>query len=770
MSENYEYERLDLATDALRLCRLIRRPNDPQEAKVIRCELFQALLHQVDGVPYEALSYTWGCDNAADTNRTQPVVVNGFDVPDRDGHASGKEEMHIVVINDKKHRVTTNLFHALSNIRLDDEDRIIWVDALCINQADDRERGHQVAQMAKTYRCAERVLIWLGSGDATVDIAMRRMEVLDREVRTNPRPVGHPLASMLMREKIQLDAGDGQYIYSHIRNTAGQHVYSPIRQQEKKGVSNLYSAAWFRRIWVIQEAANARSALVIYGRCSVQASTFALVPWLFNFEVPTGTQAVLDILPGPRRMLSWWKSKRDLGTLLAKFGSTCEASDERDMIYALLGIASDTASSDILWPDYEVETSVVVKRTAAFLMAARGEICKAELWTPHLPKWTVREFLRVLPEPGASLLQWTLQENLPVAIAVEAVSGVTTDSMNKPKWPGAANSLDKSTCSLVWRLASRTPCLISDLPHSENQYQNLLEVILLRPDINPNIEHCHRTPLEEAALSGHWAVFRLLLKDPRVDGWPRVATGKYSGGRSAIETALKAMANGLDVDSLRSFVIDLPGLMRDFLLQDEGRIPRANHPLLHFGRGLHILQNALDLLVCRLLSDKGKQCWPTLLKSSLISDYIAKHREMVNNLSDLLQYTSLPTFLWLAIALEDVQAVLTWLGLGADVKSPYSTISPLLVSVVTGNVGITRILLENGAQVPIRRAGATPTRHSSPPLSAIGSGKQDMVELLLDYGADIDIEHSWPSPLELARKLCDGAAINRHLKRRVRRF
>jgi hypothetical protein len=41
---------------------------------------------------------------------------------------------------------------------------IVWIDALCINQNDVEERGHQVNLMAQVYSLAEKVVIWLGEG------------------------------------------------------------------------------------------------------------------------------------------------------------------------------------------------------------------------------------------------------------------------------------------------------------------------------------------------------------------------------------------------------------------------------------------------------------------------------------------------------------------------------------------------------------------------------------------------------------------------------
>ena len=102
----------------------------------------------------------------------------------------------------------------------------------------------------------------------------------------------------------------------------------------------------------MQEVANARAALVYCGTKYIQARFLSLAPLLIGIIPEAHCQAVLDVLPGPARKDSWWSQSRDLYTLLRNFGRS-EAQDERDMIYALLGMLSDTDKSDMLRPDYE---------------------------------------------------------------------------------------------------------------------------------------------------------------------------------------------------------------------------------------------------------------------------------------------------------------------------------------------------------------------------------------------------------------------------------
>jgi hypothetical protein len=98
----------------------------------INCTLQHVYLK--DNPSFETLSYVWG-----DPKDTVSIVLDG----------------HIF-------DVTINLESALRHLRWEDATRSFWVDAICIDQRDVRERGHQVPLMGEFYRAAERTTVWLG--------------------------------------------------------------------------------------------------------------------------------------------------------------------------------------------------------------------------------------------------------------------------------------------------------------------------------------------------------------------------------------------------------------------------------------------------------------------------------------------------------------------------------------------------------------------------------------------------------------------------------
>lgn len=108
---------------------------EDQQSKVedgaVTCSLASANLN--DNPTYQALSYVWG-------EQTNPRRIR---------------------VNGEIFYVTRNLYEALDRLRRKHEDRIIWIDALAINQSNIPERNSQVQLMRSIYSRAQETLIWL---------------------------------------------------------------------------------------------------------------------------------------------------------------------------------------------------------------------------------------------------------------------------------------------------------------------------------------------------------------------------------------------------------------------------------------------------------------------------------------------------------------------------------------------------------------------------------------------------------------------------------
>ncbi|KAK3385781.1 heterokaryon incompatibility protein-domain-containing protein [Podospora didyma] len=189
---------------------------------------------------YEAISYCWG-DPAA----TSTVYCQGHPI-----------------------EVTNSLSSGLKRLRRSDGIRILWADAICINQYDIPERNRQVMLMSRIYAQPSKVLVWLGddtTGLEGLDECLKGAhEVLPEEVfdphvlATNSRKVF--LENSIKRKENKPNFSD--------------HDWTPF--------NNLLCRPWFDRRWIIQEVSLSGAAvptLIICGDVELMWNDLASVAY-----------------------------------------------------------------------------------------------------------------------------------------------------------------------------------------------------------------------------------------------------------------------------------------------------------------------------------------------------------------------------------------------------------------------------------------------------------------------------------------------------------
>jgi hypothetical protein len=122
---------------------------------------------------------------------------------------------------------------ALRTMRLTDTDRVLWIDSICINQADPEERDHQVSIMHEIFSQNQQNLIYLGQDDGT---ATRALEIVEKILENAPK------------ETNQYQDWDAT-----IRHRNGNHKPSETGlglDVDLTCLLHLLSAPWFGRLWV----------------------------------------------------------------------------------------------------------------------------------------------------------------------------------------------------------------------------------------------------------------------------------------------------------------------------------------------------------------------------------------------------------------------------------------------------------------------------------------------------------------------------------------
>ncbi|KAF2686495.1 HET-domain-containing protein, partial [Lentithecium fluviatile CBS 122367] len=363
--EKFSYDRLNWASNEIRLIKIL--PQDPaivtDNDYPIACQIISVSLN--DNPKYIALSYAW-----EDTTLSRPLILNG-----------------------KIFHATTSLDAALHQIRkmraqnLAFREQYFWIDALSINQEDEIEKSWQVQRMNHIFQEAQYALVWLGPASEDSGKAMEALEQVGLNVASGTDPYDNKTLSTF-----NLLAG----LYNE---------FSP-------SVKRLLMRSWWRRIWVVQEFASAQDVKFLCGDVQISwRPCFSALEALEKFQralaekgwrgnigsqnlqqLMTEITAITGILrlfrirealKSTQKRLSLWEL-----LTLKRFGML--ATNNRDFVYALTGIAEDAARKH-LYPDYTKHAAAIYTEVAkCFLAEGRLRtlwLCSHPRHLPGLPSW-----------------------------------------------------------------------------------------------------------------------------------------------------------------------------------------------------------------------------------------------------------------------------------------------------------------------------------------------------------------------------------------------
>ncbi|KAH7079789.1 heterokaryon incompatibility protein-domain-containing protein [Paraphoma chrysanthemicola] len=282
---------------------------------------------------YEALSYAWG-----DSTRCKSIRVS----------ATGAH-------HEVDFQVTANCFDALRRLRFELEPRTVWIDAICIDQSNTKERSQQVALMSKIYSAAKQVVVYLGEGSEDSDLAIDFI----------------------------LDCSSLSFTKSSVLKLA---------------LWRLFQRPWFTRVWVIQEVTFAQTSTVYVGNRTLAWTAFRTFYHWNN--------------------CTYWLNKLPLvvaqtGCILERLckAQDCLATDPRDKVFALLPLLTDYSIKFDFAPDYEISASRVFTNLAASLIPEIGlKVLELAQYPPKIeglpswvPDWSMPRRQTLIEESGMNM-------------------------------------------------------------------------------------------------------------------------------------------------------------------------------------------------------------------------------------------------------------------------------------------------------------------------------------------------------------------------------
>ena len=177
---------------------------------------------------YEALSYVWG----------KPDFV---------------QTLHVRACEPLK--ISSALAVALRYLRHAADERVLWIDAICINQTDSEERSSQVSVMADIFEMADCVTVWLGEDHEIVPLAYATMDALSAASLA----FGIEEGDFIGRGQDTMDQLHAELV-SRLQSNShcnccgiGFAISNDVAISGLLAVWKLFHRPWFSRLWVLQE-------------------------------------------------------------------------------------------------------------------------------------------------------------------------------------------------------------------------------------------------------------------------------------------------------------------------------------------------------------------------------------------------------------------------------------------------------------------------------------------------------------------------------------
>lgn len=335
-------------------CQLTTRRFTPKKKSRL---FFDALREEVTMPSYHAVSYAWGSPDDTVT----------------------------ILVNDQKMEVRRNCEYALKQSAWYGGAGYIWCDAICVDQTNDEEKGHQVFMMGDIYRNAQGVLACVGPhADGSPDLL--------HSLRTHSSKMDR-IAASATDDRLQYSRGVRPVFASRVRRRGIPPKWTSIARlwalQEDANMDKLIQAMkmflgrdYFSRAWVYQEIVLGRHIILCCG-CT-RTPLYSLYGMLLAMErIGCLSHRLVDkAWPMIRAgAFSWSSSESEsLETLMGDV-LPLKCTDARDKVYAVLSMVNGCRRHEKqIYPDYTLDALSLASNVLASILQDQKRIRLDVTW------------------------------------------------------------------------------------------------------------------------------------------------------------------------------------------------------------------------------------------------------------------------------------------------------------------------------------------------------------------------------------------------------
>jgi hypothetical protein len=305
----------------------------------------------------------------------------------------------------------------LQYLRNPETHRVVWIDAICINQESNEEREAQVAKMRIIYQRCSKVVLYLGS------------------------------------DVVKLVSG------SHRQRHEIYEIGRILKRDQAEVLKIIFGRKYFTRLWIIQELVISPRVVLPFadhdfymGRDTTRRLSQHMPSWNWSdFDIPwmehlsNGSETDDNLFETLRKT---WKTN---------------ATDPRDKIFGVTGLAFGTPGVDIPRPDYTITSRhcfigimayfIIHEKKLDLLFSAAGAHATRPMlsWLPHYRRWADSSIKG--KEPVLSLLTNDPGAVIPLdPFWAKPSMSTALELQMKSSWSSNWASIDASTGHLTMRL------------------------------------------------------------------------------------------------------------------------------------------------------------------------------------------------------------------------------------------------------------------------------------------------------------------------------